>query len=104
MKALITGITGFVGSHMSSFLLERGFDVFGLDKALNGYDKITYFSVDITEKKRVFEAIRKSKPDFIFHFAAISSVTACEENKELARAVNLGGAENILFSFADNSI
>jgi len=104
MKALITGITGFVGSHMSSFLLERGFDVFGLDKALNGYDKITYFSVDITEKKRVFEAIRKSKPDFIFHFAAISSVTACEENKELARAVNLGGTENILSACADNSI
>ena len=34
MNALITGITGFVGSHMAEYLLEQGVEVYGIKRCI----------------------------------------------------------------------
>ena len=39
MKALVTGVAGFIGSHLASALLDRGFEVTGLDSFTDYYGR-----------------------------------------------------------------
>ena len=38
MKVLVTGVTGFIGSHCAVELLQQGYDVVGIDNYDNSYD------------------------------------------------------------------
>ena len=82
MRVLITGITGFVGSHLAEYLLsKRGIAVHGIERWRSKEDnivqikeKITLHYCDIRDASSVHEVIRKVKPDRIFHLAAQSFV------------------------------
>ncbi|MEO0098690.1 MAG: GDP-mannose 4,6-dehydratase, partial [candidate division WOR-3 bacterium] len=82
MKFLITGITGFVGSHLAEYLLSLGKDeVFGIyrwrsrmENISHLSDKISLLECDLKDPVAVREVIRKIKPDGIFHLAAQSYV------------------------------
>jgi GDP-4-dehydro-6-deoxy-D-mannose reductase len=106
MNSLITGINGFVGQHLSELLLKKGFNVFGADiiESKKQNPKINFIKTDITNKKQVSDMIKKSKPDYIFHLAAVSSVKTCKDNPELTQKVNLGGTENIMSACVDNNL
>lgn len=104
MKALVTGVNGFVGGHLSNFLIKEGFEVFGADRIDTKITGLTFFKVDITNKREVFNLIKESNPDLIFHLAAISSVKACIENPQLTKNVNITGTENLLLSCIENNI
>ncbi len=82
-RALITGITGFAGSHLAEFLLENypNIEIFGIsrwrspkDNILKILDKLTLFECDLTDFNSVLETLKSSKPDYIFHLAAQSFV------------------------------
>jgi len=105
MKALITGVNGFVGQHLSEFLLGKGYQVYGIDMQDNNDNKkVKYIKCDITNFRSVNAAIKNSKPDLIFHLAAVSSPQSCENNPELTKKVNINGTENILLSCFVNKI
>lgn len=82
MRVLITGITGFVGSHLTEFLLKiSGVEVFGImkwrsDKTNISHllDKIKLIECDLRDASSVENAIKLSMPDKIFHLAAQSFV------------------------------
>ena len=66
MKALITGISGFAGSYLTEFLLDKGYEVFGTfyDKStfsnLDGFiDKITLYQCDIRNYDNLKKVIKK---------------------------------------------
>jgi len=104
MKALITGINGFVGGHLSALLLKNGFEVSGADTEKNSkVQGVTYFQADIVAKDIVY-IIKKSKPDLIFHLAAISAVKICKENPRLTKKVNVDGTTNLLSACVENKI
>ena len=85
-KALITGITGMVGSHLADFLLENtDWDVYGVCRWRSPQDNVTHLLDRVNRKDRVFfeyadlndeisliHVIRKVKPDYVFHLAAQS--------------------------------
>lgn len=80
-KALITGINGFVGSHLAEFLLKKEYDVYGLVRTRPGLtninhilDKITLISGDLTDTPSIKKAIKMVMPDEIYHLAAQSYV------------------------------
>ena len=50
---------------------------------------------DIREAKRVQQAVRESRPEWIVLAAAYTDVDGCENNPELAFAVNCDGAVNV---------
>lgn len=84
-KALITGITGQDGSYLAEFLLDKGYEVYGLTRRtsttnhnrISGIvDKIHLISGDLLDQYSLFEAIRESKPDEIYNLAAQSFVKA----------------------------
>lgn len=80
-RALITGITGFVGSHLAEFLLDKGIDVYGiarwrskLDNIALIKDKIKLLEADMRDGHSVARAVEESMPDYIFHLASQSFV------------------------------
>lgn len=82
MNVLITGITGFVGSYLAEELLAQLGDsitLFGTshsEKNLKNIesvrDRITLFSGDLRDKSFISKVVTESKPDWIFHLAALS--------------------------------
>ncbi|BAH42731.1 GDP-6-deoxy-D-lyxo-4-hexulose reductase [Brevibacillus brevis NBRC 100599] len=82
MKALITGVTGFAGSHLAEYLLSRGdVDVYGTFRSLtkkeqlgNLIDRVHMENCELKDPQSVNELIQRIKPDLIFHLAAQSFV------------------------------
>ena len=105
-KILITGITGFVGSHMADYIFDnkKNVKIFGikryhlsrLDKIQHIYDKINWIDCDITDPISVEKLIRKVNPDTIFHFAAESFVSPSWDHPHRYMSVNYNGTLNIL--------
>jgi len=95
MKALITGISGFVGPYLKKQLIDNGIEVFGLDR--NNQDKNnTIFYGDITDSVFIDKTIKKIKPDFIYHLAGFSSVRESFHHPDLVYKINVEGTKNIL--------
>lgn len=104
-KVLITGITGFVGSHMADLLLEKGkYEIYGLKRwnlsrlrnVRHLLNKIKFFDCDITDPVGVRSVIREIKPDKIFHFAAESFVSTSWNHPNHYMDVNYKGTVNFL--------
>ncbi|TBL81747.1 GDP-mannose 4,6-dehydratase [Paenibacillus thalictri] len=81
MKALITGISGFVGSHMAEFLLQKGVEVYGtirhrsrMNHIQHLLDDIHLVECELRDPFSVETLIEDAKPDLIFHLAAQSFV------------------------------
>jgi len=105
MRVLVSGISGFVGFHLSSLLLSRGFEVFGFDRAGSCQVKgVKCHQIDISDKAKLVELLAKVRPDYVFHLAALSSVKTCEDNPELAHQVNVVGTENLLSACIENDL
>jgi GDP-4-dehydro-6-deoxy-D-mannose reductase len=86
MKALITGVTGMVGSHLADFLIENtDWEVYGVCRWRSPLDNVVHLLERVNKKDRVFfeyadlndemsliAVIKKIKPDYVFHLAAQS--------------------------------
>lgn len=86
VKALITGITGMVGSHLADFLLENtDWEVYGvcrwrspldnvghlLDR-VNRKDRVAFRYADLNDQVSLIKVIGNIRPDYVFHLAAQS--------------------------------
>lgn len=101
-RVLITGITGFVGSHLAEHLLELRMDVCGAVKRRSSLDnidsiknKITLIECDIIDPYSVERAVKKSEPDYIFHLAAQSFVPTSWHSPLETLHTNVDGTLNI---------
>lgn len=91
-KVFITGIEGFTGKHLESYLKSLGYDVYG--SVLSGPKKEKHFSCDILNINSLFEVLNNIKPDYIIHLAAISFVAS--KNQQQIYNVNIFGTLNLL--------
>lgn len=100
MKALITGVSGFVGPYLVKHLAANGFGAFGIDRAGSVIDGCVVEKCDITDSEAVANVVKRVQPDFIFHLAGQSSVAMSWKEPELTKAINVGGTKNILDAVA----
>ncbi len=76
MRALITGISGFVGSHLAEYLLAQGdWEVAGTvygkpDNIVHLGDRLQLFPAELSRLEVVRYIVEQSRPDYIFHLAA----------------------------------
>lgn len=101
MKALITGVNGFVGGYLSDYLISQGFEVYGTklsNEPVNAYlsSQVKIFDIDITFEEQVNNVINSVQPDFIYHLAAQSSVALSWKKPQLTMLININGTINIL--------
>jgi GDP-4-dehydro-6-deoxy-D-mannose reductase len=102
-KALITGITGFVGSHLAELLLSNGYEVYGTVRPRSSTENIDHIKnkvklveIDITDPHSVLKVVGDVKPDCIFHLAAQTFVPSSWNAPTETLNVNIMGTLNIL--------
>ena len=100
-KALITGITGQDGSYLADLLLEKGYQVFGLERRASTKnranvrhieDKINFISGDLTDQHSLTRAVAAVQPDEVYNLAAQSFVKESWEQPEYTGNVTGLGA------------
>ncbi|MBP9814435.1 GDP-mannose 4,6-dehydratase [Candidatus Woesebacteria bacterium] len=101
-KALITGIAGFVGSHMAELLLSQGFEVWGMSRPRSKMDHIESIKsqlhledADLLDSHSLYTTLNKIKPDYIFHLAAQSFVPTSWGSPAVTLEVNIVGSANV---------
>ena len=80
-KVLITGITGFAGSYLAEYLVDKKeYEIWGtylFDASLVNVsaikDKINLIKIDLSKEENVFKLVKDTAPSLIFHLAALTS-------------------------------
>ena len=113
MKIFLTGSSGFIGFHLSKYLLEKGHTICGFDsmnsyydinlkksrlKILNKYKKFFFIKGRIENKKKISTSISKFKPKIIIHLAAQAGVRYSIKNPRVYLESNITGTYNIIES------
>ena len=102
-RALITGIAGFAGSHLAEHLIESGWEVAGLERLDLHYenldeiaDRVRVEECDILQEQKVARAVRRWKPDAVFHLAGLAFIPSAENAPQMAFEVHGRGTLNLL--------
>ena len=89
LKCGITGHSGTLGSQ----LIKKKFNF-----------KFIIFKDDICRKKKIYQWIKKNKPDLILHIAAIVPTRVVENNFSYANSVNYMGTKNLVDAIVENNL
>lgn len=110
-KVLITGGAGFIGFHLSNLLLDKGYQVIGIDNLNDYYDirikegrlailqakeNYTFYKIDIKDKEDVDNLFAEHRPDYVVNLAAQAGVRYSLINPYAYVDSNLIGFVNIL--------
>jgi len=106
MRALITGGSGFIGSHLADLLVKSGYEVIVVDNLSNGrlsniqhllnMDFFMFYELDITNLdaiKPIFKGV-----DWVFHLAGMADIVPSIENPKEYYDCNVTGTFNVLES------
>lgn len=104
-RILVTGGTGFVGSHVVEALVQLGAQVVVPYRTINPYsyfsyqalqEKVLMVGCDINDAQRVFDIVNRYEIKTIFHLAAQPIVTTAYHNPQETLQTNIMGTVNIL--------
>lgn len=122
MKVLVTGAAGFIGSHVSLYLLERGDEVVGLDNINDYYDvnlklsrlervkqhknaaNFSFIKMDVEDREGIPTLFAEHKFDKVVHLAAQAGVRYSIENPHAYIDANIIGYVNILEGCRHNRV
>lgn len=96
MLVLVSGGSGFIGSHVIDRLLKEGYSVRVFDKAKPLQDGVEWFKGDLLNEKDTLEACKDVEA--IFHLAAIADVNVALSNFDACLMINEMGTMNFLQS------
>ena len=104
-RALITGITGQDGSYLTEFLLDKGYEVFGVIRRLSApnvwriqhlLDRVTLLQGDLLDQLSLIKAVEMAQPDEFYNLAAMSFVPASWDQPMLTGEYNSQGVTRAL--------
>lgn len=104
-RALITGISGQDGSYLAEFLLDKGYDVYGIVRRKSKVDygnvehikeKINFIYADMTDIVSLINAVNVSRPDEVYNLAAQSFVGTSWEQPIATADIDAIGVTNML--------
>ena len=96
-KALITGINGMDGSHLADFLLEKGYQIYGMERRSSSKNRvntkhlegrINFLTGDLSDQYSLLRCIKESSPDEIYNLGAMSFVGESWNTPETTGDVN----------------
>ncbi len=115
-RALITGFTGMVGSHLADYLLgHTDWELYGLCRwrspldnvshlldRINRKDRLQVLYADLRDYLSIHEAIRASRPDYVFHLAAQSYPKTSFDAPLDTLETNIQGTAHVLEALKKN--
>ena len=116
MKILLTGGTGYIGSHTAVELIQAGFEVEILDNLANSkiavLDKIAkitgvkpkFYEVDLLDASATDKVLRDGRFDAVIHLAGLKAVGESVEKPLIYYKNNVCGTINLLESMKRNSV
>lgn len=104
-QIMVTGGAGFIGSHLTRHLLDRGATIDVVDDLFVGRpeyvpDRATLHELDL-RSDRLHDVVRDVDPDAVFHLAALHHIPYCNDHPEAAFEVNVMGTRNLLEAATD---
>ena len=103
---IVTGGSGFIGSNLVNFLIQKKYFVINIDKltySSNRYDEkkrnkkfYKHYRIDINNKKKLLEIIKENSPKAIFNLAAETHVDRSIDGPEAFIDTNINGTFNLL--------
>jgi UDP-glucose 4-epimerase len=102
VNLIVTGGAGFIGSHLTKYLIKKGHTVSVIDSLRRGNfdnlreikDQIDFQEIDILDYEKMKNVVKNA--DGIFHQAALGSVPQSFKEPEEYHRVNAIGTENVL--------
>ncbi|MBF0198021.1 MAG: GDP-mannose 4,6-dehydratase [Planctomycetes bacterium] len=119
MKVLVTGVAGFIGSHVAQKCLESGYEVIGVDNLndyyeprlkeyrlaqIEGQASFRFEKIDLAERKETEELFAREKPELVIHLAAQAGVRYSIENPHSYTRNNIEAFLNILEACRHNKV
>ena len=116
-NALITGLSGMVGSHLADYLLEKtDWDIYGICRwrspldniqhlipRVNGKDRVHLVDADLTDSSSLRDVLDAVRPDYVFHLAAQSYPRTSFSSPIMTLDVNIQGTARLLDAIYNNS-
>jgi len=116
-RVIITGGNGFIGRHLVKKILSKKLSSIALiantsnihnnqfeDKDLNQDVRLTFYTVDIRDKKKILDVFKREKAETCIHLAAKISVADSLTNPEETMNINVKGTQNVLEACSNNKV
>lgn len=115
-RILITGGTGYIGSHTAVELIERGYEVLIIDNLSNSYEEVVnsiekitgtkpaFFNIDLNNKEAVDLFFKENIIDAVIHFAAYKSVGESVSHPSMYYRNNINSLLNVSDACIENRI
>lgn len=109
-RVLVTGATGFIGSHLTRRLVADGAEVHALTSTASGTypvrlvdvrDRVVLHSGDLTDRAALDVVVASARPDVVFHLGASTHVGRSWELVDECVQVNVQGTVNLLQALAE---
>ena len=116
MMILLTGGTGFIGSHTAVELIQANYDLVIVDNLSNSNidvinkiqaivkKNVTFIEGDIRDKNLISSTIKKYLITTVIHFAGLKSVNESTENPSLYYDNNVNGTKALLEAMEENNV
>jgi UDP-glucose 4-epimerase len=108
-KSLVTGAAGFIGSHLSKFLLNSGHEVVALDDLSGGFEDnlpsgVEFINGSTVDKDLVHKIFAENKIDYVFHLAAYAAEGLSHFIRHFNYTNNVLGSVNLINEAIRNEI
>jgi len=116
MMILLTGGTGFIGSHTAVELIQANYDLIIVDNLSNSNidvinkiqaivkKNVTFIEGDIRDKNLISSTIKKYLITTVIHFAGLKSVNESTENPSFYYDNNVNGTQALLEAMEENNV
>ena len=105
-KVIVTGSLGFIASHLVDYLIEKGYEVVGIDNlstgdVVNGNPKAKQYIADIRDFDILTRIFQTEQPEVVYHLGANCRTMVSVEDPRYNNDVNITGTLNVMLAARD---